>query len=192
LVDAAQKTEPAPSPISAACRCTIATGNLLMVVEAPAGSRLKLRLRWAARRLHHRPPADARPRLSVSTAVFVPSTIGRDGDPGPRHDPGGMRRPIPAWCWPAVALGVAKVRRARQGTASGGVPRRPRARRAARGRALVRRPATRASFPASVRDEIESFFPRAARCFEDKSLDFLGWDGPRAADRQIRASAIIA
>ncbi len=161
-------------------------GHLLMVVEAPMGSRLKLRYD---------------PRLGAFTISrplvlglaypfdwgFIPSTRASDGDPldcmvlgdAPTH---------PGVVIPCRAIGLAKYTQDELDQETAG-KRRPRQRNdrviavpadAPRWDALK----DARKLPTRLRDEIEAFFACAVM-LEDKGLRFDGWDGPKAADKAI-------
>ncbi len=168
-------------------------GHLLMVVEAPMGSRLKLKYD---------------PRLGAFTISrplvlglaypfdwgFIPSTRASDGDPldcmmlgdVPTH---------PGVVIPCRAIGLARYTQDDPEPAPSG-KRRPRLRNdrviavptdAPRWDALK----DARKLPTRLRDEIEAFFACAVM-LEDKGLRFDGWDGPKAAEREIRDAMVAS
>ena len=183
---AADPQQPAPRPhLTDLFRLPLRDrdGRLLMVVEAPAGSRLKLKYD---------------PRLGAFAIVrpmvlglaypfdwgFLPSTRAGDGRPvpcmvladSPTH-PG-----VVVACRP---IGVARY--SHEGSAQRGdrvlaVP-------AESGRWAELQDARK--LPTALREEIEGFFA-CALMLEDKGLRFDGWDGPKAAEQLIRDGSVAA
>ncbi len=187
----AEPAEPAPHPVAHLTdlsRLPIRDrdGRLLMVVEAPAGSRLKLKYD---------------PRLGAFTISrplvlglaypfdwgFIPSTRASDGDALDCMVLGDAPT-YPGVVIPCRAIGLAKYT---QDDPEGG----------GSGKKAVRQRNDRViavpleaprwdtltdarRLPTRVRDEIEAFFACAV-LLEDKGLRFDGWDGPKAADKVI-------
>jgi len=163
-------------------------GRLLMVVEAPAGSRLKLKYD---------------PRLGAFTISrplvlglaypfdwgFIPSTRASDGDALDCMALGDAPT-YPGVLIPCRAIGLARYT---QDDPEGG-------KQAARQRndRVIAVPVDAPRWdqltdarklPTRIREEIEAFFACAV-LLEDKGLRFEGWDGPKAADKAIREATL--
>ena len=162
---------------------TRTSGGVLVVVETPAGSRVKLRVDPELGTMSISRPLPLGLHYPLDWG-FVPSTRAEDGDPldamlygtGPRQ---------PGVVVPCRLLGVLKVEQKRKKR-----PGRERNDRlfvlplpAAHGD----EPADVLAFPPQLRAELEDFFVWSTR-WEQKDLRFLGWGGIDEAEAILSAA----
>jgi inorganic pyrophosphatase len=158
-------------------------GNVLCVVEAPRGSRVKLK---------YEPKLGA---LILGKALplgvhypydwgFVSGTCAADGDPIDvmvLHD----APTFPGVVVPAALIGVVKVEETKRGKKV----RNDRLIAAAVGAARFDGLRDARKLSKRTRDEIATFFLTVV-AFTDKNVRLLGWGGPREAERLLRESEI--
>jgi inorganic pyrophosphatase len=162
------------------------SGDLVVVIEAPRGSGVKLKFEPALGAITLGRPLPLGVHYPFDWG-FVPSTCAADGDPldamvlhdVPTH---------PGVVIPCAAIGVVKVS---QKSRKGGRERNDR---------ILAVPTTAPRFeglrdarslPERTRDELAEFFVTAVH-FADKAIEILGWGGPNEAERTIEEAIAAA